>query len=195
MKYQLNQVRKCDFFRLKSKIQKQKILSEEILKEIRSSKEEKSRRVNYPFTFNYPESLPIIERREEVVKAIRDNQVLILAGETGSGKTTQIPKFCLEAGRGVEGKIGCTQPRRIAAVSVAQRIEEELQDSHIVGSKIRFQDKDFEKSFIKLMTDGVLLSETQSDPWLNAYDTLIIDEAHERSLNIDFLLGILRIII
>jgi len=183
MKYSLAQVRRCDYYRLKHK---------QDPKELQASIEEKSRREHYRFTFNYDDSLPILARREEIIQTIKDHQVLILAGETGSGKTTQIPKFCLEAGRGIEGKIACTQPRRIAALSVADRIAEELQDVLAVGVKIRFQDKDHPRSFIKLMTDGVLLAETQSDRWLNQYDTIIIDEAHERSLNIDFILGILK---
>jgi len=167
-------------------------VSEKWIAQCRTSIEEKSRRQHCRFRFNYDSHLPIIARRAEIVESIKKHQVIILSGETGSGKTTQIPKFCLEAGRGVEGKIACTQPRRIAALSVADRIAEELEDTLSVGVKIRFQDNDHPKSFIKLMTDGVLLAETQSDPWLNQYDTIIIDEAHERSLNIDFILGILK---
>ena len=139
--------------------------------------------------------LPVIERREEIAKAIEVNQVIILSGETGSGKTTQLPKICLALGRGVNGLIGHTQPRRIAARTVATRIAEELNSElgDIVGYKVRFHDQvKAEKSYIKLMTDGILLAETQNDKFLNQYDTLIIDEAHERSLNIDFLLGYLK---
>ena len=142
----------------------------------------------------YPASLPITEKKDEIVTAIRDNQVIVITGETGSGKTTQIPKMCLEAGRGVDGLVGCTQPRRIAAITVAQRIAYELKEpmGRSVGYKIRFQDVTNRDIHIKVMTDGVLLMETQSDRFLNAYDTLIIDEAHERSTNIDFLLGTLK---
>jgi len=139
--------------------------------------------------------LPVIERREEIAKAITDNQVIILSGETGSGKTTQLPKICLELGRGVAGLIGHTQPRRIAARTVATRIAEELNSElgDVVGYKVRFHDQvKADRSYIKLMTDGILLAETQNDKFLNQYDTLIIDEAHERSLNIDFLLGYIK---
>jgi ATP-dependent helicase HrpA len=122
---------------------------------------------------------------------------LIISGDTGSGKTTQIPKLCLEAGRGINGKIGLTQPRRIAATTVARRIAEELNEDlgQSVGYKIRFDEKISRNSFIKIMTDGILLAETQTDPFLNEYDTIIIDEAHERSLNIDFVLGLLKTLI
>jgi len=142
----------------------------------------------------YPPELPVVEQREEILAAIMSHQVIILCGETGSGKTTQLPKICLEAGRGVAGLIGHTQPRRIAARSVAARIASELKTEigEAVGFKIRFSDHVSERSYIKLMTDGILLAEIQNDPWLNQYDTLIIDEAHERSLNIDFLLGYLK---
>lgn len=141
----------------------------------------------------YPE-LPVSERREEILEAIRDHQVVVIAGETGSGKTTQIPKICLELGRGVSGLIGHTQPRRIAARSVANRIAEELktQAGQQVGFKVRFSDHVGANTYIKLMTDGILLAEIQSDRYLDQYDTIIIDEAHERSLNIDFLLGYLK---
>ena len=143
---------------------------------------------------SYPAELPVVERREAILAAIRDNQVVILCGETGSGKTTQLPKMCLELGRGVQGLIGHTQPRRIAARSVAARIASELQSEvgEAVGFKVRFADQLSPRSYIKLMTDGILLAEIQSDPQLNAYDTIIVDEAHERSLNIDFLLGYLK---
>lgn len=139
----------------------------------------------------YPEALPISKRRKEITQAIRDNQVIILSGETGSGKTTQIPKMCLEAGRGHRRKIACTQPRRVAAISVAKRVAEELGATYgkEVGCKIRFDDKTSRQTRIKFMTDGMLLSETQGNPTLDDYDTIIIDEAHERSLNIDFILG------
>ncbi|MDQ1316202.1 MAG: ATP-dependent helicase HrpA, partial [Pseudomonadota bacterium] len=142
----------------------------------------------------YPEALPVVERREEILAAIDAHQVIILCGETGSGKTTQIPKICLELKRGAQGLIGCTQPRRIAARTVASRLAHELRGElgHAVGYKIRFQDKLSEHSYIKVMTDGILLAETQGDRFLDSYDTIIIDEAHERSLNIDYLLGYLK---
>ncbi|GKS68536.1 ATP-dependent helicase HrpA [Nitrosomonas sp. PY1] len=141
----------------------------------------------------YTGDLPVHARREEIMEAIDHHQVVIICGETGSGKTTQLPKICLELKRGVKGLIGHTQPRRIAARTVAARIASELNSplGQAVGYKIRFTDKVSTDSYIKLMTDGILLAETQSDPLLQAYDTLIIDEAHERSLNIDFLLGYL----
>ena len=140
------------------------------------------------------ESLPITARADEIVKLIREHQVVVIAGETGSGKTTQLPKLCLAAGRGEAGLIGCTQPRRLAARSVARRVAEELGTplGDQVGFQVRFTDQVSERTLVKFMTDGILLAETQGDPWLSAYDTLIIDEAHERSLNIDFLLGYLR---
>jgi len=140
------------------------------------------------------ESLPIAARAETIVDLIRRHQVIVLAGETGSGKTTQLPKLCLAAGRGSAGMIGCTQPRRIAARTVARRVAAEL-GSEIggrVGFQVRFTDQTSDQALVKFMTDGILLAETQSDPWLGAYDTLILDEAHERSLNIDFLLGYLK---
>ncbi len=143
---------------------------------------------------NYPEGLPVCARREELLEVIRDHQVVVIAGETGSGKTTQLPKLCLELGRGVRGRIGHTQPRRIAARSVAARIAEELNSplGETVGYQVRFTDHSSERTQLKLMTDGILLAEIQGDPYLSQYDTLIIDEAHERSLNIDFLLGYLK---
>ncbi|MFF5447314.1 ATP-dependent RNA helicase HrpA [Streptomyces sp. NPDC012888] len=142
----------------------------------------------------YPEALPVSQKKDEIAEAIRDHQVVIVAGETGSGKTTQIPKICMELGRGVKGMIGHTQPRRIAARTVAERIAEELgsEIGRTVGWKVRFTDQvDPDETFVKLMTDGILLAEIQTDRELRAYDTIIIDEAHERSLNIDFLLGYL----
>ncbi|MBS1217295.1 MAG: ATP-dependent helicase [Proteobacteria bacterium] len=142
----------------------------------------------------YPDDLPVVARREDIAAAIREHQVVIICGETGSGKTTQLPKICLELQRGVAGLIGHTQPRRIAARTVANRIAHELKSplGHTVGYKVRFSDKLSANTYIKLMTDGILLAETQGDRELRAYDTLIIDEAHERSLNIDFLLGYLK---
>jgi len=148
----------------------------------------------WPFRIEYPPELPISARADEIIAAIRDHQVLILAGETGSGKTTQIPKMCLVAGRGERGKIACTQPRRVAATSVARRVAEELnvQFGREVGCKIRFADQTSGDTVIKFMTDGMLLAELQADPEMRDYDTIIVDEAHERSLNIDFILGHLR---
>ncbi|THA67703.1 ATP-dependent RNA helicase HrpA [Streptomyces sp. A0642] len=143
---------------------------------------------------SYPEQLPVSQKKDEILEAIRDHQVVIVAGETGSGKTTQIPKICMELGRGVRGMIGHTQPRRIAARTVAERIAEELNTplGEAVGWKVRFTDQvNPDATFVKLMTDGILLAEIQTDRELLAYDTIIIDEAHERSLNIDFLLGYL----
>ena len=142
----------------------------------------------------YPDTLPVTDRKDDIAAAIRDNQVVIIAGETGSGKTTQIPKICLELGRGRRGFIGHTQPRRIAARTVAERIASELDQKigESVGYAIRFDDRVSETTAVKLMTDGILLAEMQRDRFLNKYDTIIIDEAHERSLNIDFLLGYLK---
>ncbi|HOU65397.1 MAG TPA: helicase-related protein, partial [Thermomonas sp.] len=139
-------------------------------------------------------SLPIAAHADDIVELIRKHQVVVLAGETGSGKTTQLPKLCLLAGRGAAGMVGCTQPRRIAARSVARRVAEELQVQlgGAVGFQVRFNDAVSEQTAIKFMTDGILLAEIQNDRWLSKYDTLIIDEAHERSLNIDFLLGYLK---
>lgn len=199
----LKRVRRSDFHRLRgsfNRIKRQKDRSKQedfcsdLLHRVEESIEAKTRRKENKPKLHYPENLPITARRKEIVQAIRNNQVIILSGQTGSGKTTQIPKFCIEAGRGVEGKIGCTQPRRIAAMTVASRIAEEMGEEigRSVGYKIRFQDQSRSDAYLKVMTDGILLAETQGDPWLNEYDTLIIDEAHERSLNIDFILGILR---
>ena len=156
------------------------------------SQQEREPRTSISVT--YPESLPITEKRHELVAAIKAHQVVIIAGETGSGKTTQIPKMCLEAGLGMKGQIGCTQPRRIAALSVSRRIAEELSVTwgDEVGCKIRFSDKSKRDTRIKVMTDGILLAETRSDRLLSAYEVIIIDEAHERSLNIDFLIGYLK---
>ncbi|CAM4152526.1 ATP-dependent RNA helicase HrpA [Pseudoalteromonas byunsanensis] len=143
---------------------------------------------------SYPELLPVSQKKDEIKAAIEQHQVVIVAGETGSGKTTQLPKICLELGRGVDGYIGHTQPRRLAARSVANRIAEEL-DCELgqqVGFKIRFSDQVSDNTYVKLMTDGILLAEIQQDRYLNQYDTIIIDEAHERSLNIDFILGYLK---
>ncbi|GAA4215878.1 ATP-dependent RNA helicase HrpA [Actinocatenispora rupis] len=145
-------------------------------------------------TITYPAELPVSAHREDIAAAIRDHQVVIVAGETGSGKTTQIPKICLELGRGIHGQIGHTQPRRIAARTVAERIAEELDVplGNAVGYQVRFTDQVGPRTLVKLMTDGILLAEIQRDRMLRRYDTIIIDEAHERSLNIDFLLGYLK---
>jgi ATP-dependent helicase HrpA len=166
----------------------------EIAQKIRTSQQKFTARLaNLPKP-EYPLELPVSSRRDEIAEAIKKNQVVIVCGETGSGKTTQLPKICLQLGRGVSGLIGHTQPRRIAARSVASRIAQELNSplGEVVGYKVRFNDKITDGSYVKLMTDGILLAETQGDKFLNAYDTIIIDEAHERSLNIDFLLGYLK---
>ncbi|MGD9174588.1 MAG: ATP-dependent RNA helicase HrpA [Desulfobacterales bacterium] len=151
------------------------------------------RQKNVP-QFSDIDSLPITAKKTDIIKAIKQHLVVIVSGETGSGKTTQLPKYCLAAGQGIGGMIGHTQPRRIAAMTVARRIAEELgQDlGDAVGYKIRFKDRTSKKAYVKIMTDGILLAETQTDRYLNAYDTIIVDEAHERSLNIDFILGILQ---
>ncbi len=145
-------------------------------------------------TLSYPPELPLTARKDEILAAIRDHQVVIVAGETGSGKTTQLPKICLELGRGAAGRIGHTQPRRLAARTVAERIAEELDTplGDVVGYQVRFTARVGERTRVKLMTDGILLAEIAQDRLLRRYDTLIIDEAHERSLNIDFILGYLR---
>ncbi|MDC7233611.1 MAG: ATP-dependent RNA helicase HrpA [Spirochaetales bacterium] len=203
VKKELKRVRSCDYHSLNRelfRLNNNKSLTDEsealvkLKSRILSSMEEKQRRQLRKPRYNWNHDLPITARKDEIIQTIKENQVVVLAGETGSGKTTQIPKFCMAAGRGIEGKIGCTQPRRIAALSVAERIAEELGEKpgQSVGYKVRFQDKDKADSTIKIMTDGILLAETQGDAWLNEYDTLIIDEAHERSLNIDFILGYLR---
>src|SRR5487761_2095350 len=151
-------------------------------------------RVQQLTEIEYPADLPVVARREELAEAIEKHQVIIVCGETGSGKTTQLPKICLSLGRGVLGVIGHTQPRRVAARSVAARIAHELKSElgGLVGYKVRFNDKVSPDTCIKLMTDGILLAEIHHDPLLKNYDTIIIDEAHERSLNIDFLLGYLK---
>lgn len=166
---------------------------EKLGREIGESEQQcRRRRASLP-QFDYAD-LPIAERRESITELIRENQAVILCGETGSGKTTQLPKICLDAGRGISGMIGHTQPRRIAARTVARRIAQELgcETGTLVGHQVRFEDNSGPETLIKLMTDGILLAEIQADPYLNRYDTLIIDEAHERSLNIDFLLGYLK---
>ncbi|HEX6236800.1 MAG TPA: ATP-dependent RNA helicase HrpA [Acidimicrobiales bacterium] len=151
------------------------------------------RRAAAPAAFTYPPSLPITERRAELLRSIRDNQVVVVAGETGSGKSTQLPKLCLELGRGVRGMIGHTQPRRLAARTVAERVADEVGSplGDVVGYTVRFSDQVGERTLVRLMTDGILLAELQHDRALRRYDTIIVDEAHERSLNIDFILGYL----
>ena len=158
------------------------------------SRERVARRGESAPRTTYPEGLPISEHREEIAAAIAANQVTVVCGETGSGKTTQLPKICLQLGRGIAGMIGHTQPRRIAARNVSARIAEELKigPGQQVGYKVRFNDRVGADTLVKLMTDGILLAEVQGDRKLLAYDTIIIDEAHERSLNVDFLLGYLK---
>ena len=159
----------------------------------RLAEQRAARRASLP-PITYPAELPVSQLKDDIAAAIRDHQVVIIAGETGSGKTTQIPKICLELGRGVTGQIGHTQPRRLAARTVAERIAEELNTplGEAVGYKVRFTDKSADDTLVKVMTDGILLTELARDRQLRQYDTLIIDEAHERSLNIDFILGCLR---
>ncbi|KGT88879.1 ATP-dependent helicase HrpA [Erwinia typographi] len=169
-------------------------IAEELAAEINLAEQRvASRRAATP-TISYPENLPVSQKKQDIADAIRDHQVVIVAGETGSGKTTQLPKICLELGRGITGLIGHTQPRRLAARTVADRIADELKTSlgGSIGYKVRFNDQVSETTQVKLMTDGILLAEIQQDRLLMQYDTIIIDEAHERSLNIDFLLGYLR---
>jgi ATP-dependent helicase HrpA len=167
---------------------------QEIEAEVEAARQRLDARLAAVPVVRYPEELPVSARRDDIAAAIRDHQVVVVAGETGSGKTTQLPKICLELGRGVRGQIGHTQPRRIAARTVAERIAEELDTplGAAVGYKVRFTDQVSEQTLIKVMTDGILLAEIQNDRMLRRYDTLIIDEAHERSLNIDFILGYLR---
>ncbi|WJG07862.1 ATP-dependent RNA helicase HrpA [Aliiglaciecola sp. LCG003] len=191
----------ADRFHLRKKLQRlqQSAPSElatkldKLLAEIQMSAQKRQSRIDNLPHISYPD-LPVSEHRDDIAQAIRDNQVVIIAGETGSGKTTQIPKICLEVGRGIDGLIGHTQPRRLAARTVANRIADELQTplGSKVGFKIRFSDQVSDDTYVKLMTDGILLAEIQNDRLLNQYDTIIIDEAHERSLNIDFILGYLK---
>jgi len=177
----------------KSQAKAQRLMNE-IAQKLHTSQKKYQQRLAALPKPEYPLELPVSSKKDEISAAIMKNQVVIVCGETGSGKTTQLPKICLELGRGVSGLIGHTQPRRIAARSVASRIAQELNSplGEVVGYKVRFNDKLSESSYVKLMTDGILLAETQGDKFLNAYDTIIIDEAHERSLNIDFLLGYLK---
>lgn len=179
--------------RIKKEESKQAVFFE-IAQDIATSSQKALDREQARPEISYPELLPVSQKKDEIAKAISENQVVIIAGETGSGKTTQIPKICMELGLGKFGLIGHTQPRRLAARSVATRIAEELDTElgNTVGFKVRFSDQVSENSQVKLMTDGILLAEIQTDRYLNQYDTIIIDEAHERSLNIDFILGYLR---
>jgi ATP-dependent helicase HrpA len=182
--------------RLRGEFQKGKMPVEQLVAlaaRIEKSVSLRNKRMASIPALNFPD-LPVTGKRDEIAELIKNNQVVVMCGETGSGKTTQLPKICLSIGRGAAGFIGHTQPRRIAARTVADRIAEELGEpmGKSVGYKIRFNDKTHAESLIKLMTDGILLAESQNDPYLNQYDTLIIDEAHERSLNIDFLLGYLK---
>ncbi|WP_248812009.1 DUF3418 domain-containing protein [Frankia sp. AgPm24] len=189
--------RLADSRRTRDAVSRQRVLATIAADVERAAARVERRRQRVP-TISYPEALPVTQRRDEILAAIRDHQVVIVAGETGSGKTTQIPKICLELGRGVLGMIGHTQPRRIAARTVADRIAEELGTAApstgggVVGFQTRFTDQVHDETLVKLMTDGILLAEISSDRALRRYDTLIIDEAHERSLNIDFILGYLR---
>ena len=179
--------------RLKSRKPIDSLLESLIERCTRSAQKCQARKQNIP-KISYDPVLPIVDRREEIIAAIKKHQVVVISGETGSGKTTQLPKMCMQAGRGVRGLIGCTQPRRIAAQAMADRVAEELNTplGNVVGYQVRFREKLNKDGIIKFMTDGILLAETTHDRNLNAYDTIIIDEAHERSLNIDFLLGYLK---
>lgn len=165
---------------------------ERLVRDIEQSRERRNRRGQARPCVHFPQDLPISRRREDIARIIKEAQVTIVCGETGSGKTTQLPKICLSLSRGVSGFIGHTQPRRIAARSVAARLAAELNDDRYVGYKVRFGDTVSPETYIKVMTDGILLAELAKDRWLEQYDTLIVDEAHERSLNIDFLLGYLK---
>ncbi len=199
---QLKHIMRADFYPFYRRLQNLKRKNaadiqpalEPLQADIQASRERRQQRKRQCPQPEFPEELPVSMQREVIAQTIREHQVVVVAGETGSGKTTQLPKICLLAGRGEAGLIGCTQPRRIAARSIANRVAGELNTEvgHAVGFQVRFQDRTHPDAYIKLMTDGILLAETQNDPFLNAYDTLIIDEAHERSLNIDFLLGYLK---
>jgi ATP-dependent helicase HrpA len=182
----------ADYWRISRRVKQAK--PEQLAADIARAEDRFRDRLSRSPAITYAEGLPVSERADEIASLIRNHQVVVLTGETGSGKTTQLPKIALAAGRGRFGLIGHTQPRRIAARSVAERIAKELGEEvgATVGFKVRFSEKAKEDGFVKLMTDGILLAETQGDKFLNAYDTIIIDEAHERSLNIDFLLGYLR---
>ncbi len=195
----LEDTMQADYYRLRGRlrgIKRRRKLDNRaarLIEQINASVARREQRDALNITLDWPD-LPVVESLPELEAALTEHQVIVVAGETGSGKTTQLPKLCLKLGRGRKGYIGHTQPRRIAARAVANRIAEELgsQVGELVGLKVRFQEQLGPNSLVKLMTDGILLAEIQHDPWLNQYDTLIIDEAHERSLNIDFLLGYLR---
>ena len=177
----------------KEPLDKQQKQLAKLVSRIEKSQKAVAARSTHP-ALNYPENLPVCEKRSEILSLISENQVVVIAGETGSGKTTQLPKMCIEAGLGVYGRIGHTQPRRLAARSVSQRIADELNSplGETVGYQVRFTDQSSDDTRIKVMTDGILLAQTQHDRFLNEYDCIIIDEAHERSLNIDFLMGYLK---
>src|SRR5690349_2189315 len=179
--------------RIRDEVARAAVLTE-IAAEVTEAEQRRAARLAAVPPITYPDELPVSQRRDDILAAIRDHQVVVIAGETGSGKTTQIPKICLELGRGVRGQIGHTQPRRLAARTVAERIAEELGSplGEAVGYQVRFTDVSARDTLVKLMTDGILLNELARDRDLRRYDTLIIDEAHERSLNIDFILGYLR---
>jgi ATP-dependent helicase HrpA len=179
--------------RLGKKQEADRLLNQVLLRVEDSRKKVLHREASLPVP-SYDEFLPITAHREEILQALEVSQVVVVAGETGSGKTTQLPKICLEAGKGTRGMIACTQPRRIAARAMAERVSEELATElgGVVGYQVRFRDRSSPDGYIKFMTDGILLAESLHDRFLDAYDTIIIDEAHERSLNIDFLLGYLK---
>ena len=168
-----------------------------IQERVRQSTRIRRQRAEICLSIEYPQQLPIAERVKQIASTIEKHPVTVIVGETGSGKTTQIPKICLAAGRGRDAKIGCTQPRRVAAQSLSRRLAEELEVGWgaEVGCKIRFRDRTSLQTLVKMMTDGILLAEIRSDPDLLEYDTIIVDEAHERSLNIDFILGYLRLLV
>ncbi|MDO6447306.1 ATP-dependent RNA helicase HrpA [Colwellia sp. 1_MG-2023] len=192
-KKRLHQLKKFKVSEQKQQDKKQRQINQ-LAEQIKKSILHKENKQQKTLHIHYPEALPVSQNVDKISQLIKDNQVVIIAGETGSGKTTQIPKICLALGRGIEGLIGHTQPRRIAARTVATRLAEELNSTvgDVVGYKVRFTDQVSDNSYIKLMTDGILLAEMQNDRLLKQYDTLIIDEAHERSLNIDFILGYLK---
>jgi ATP-dependent helicase HrpA len=188
-----------DFWRLQNRERRLQTAGDEAAwaaweRDLAAAKSSRVARANSVPSITVADNLPIAAHADAIIAAIKSHQVIVVEGATGSGKTTQLPKLCLAAGRGIAGMIGCTQPRRIAAKTVAKRVAQELNVvfGGVVGYQVRFTDQVSEQSLIKFMTDGILLAETQSDTFLNRYDTLIIDEAHERSLNIDFLLGFLQ---
>src|SRR5690554_3589729 len=190
-------LRRVDYFRLSRELNRVKNnpkYQQKILTDIEQAHQQFKQRNQQRPTVNLAPDLPVSEQADVIRKTISANQVTIIAGETGSGKTTQIPKICLQAGLGKYGEIACTQPRRIAAKSVSARVAEELKVTlgKEVGYQVRFDEKFDSDGYIRFMTDGILLQQTLNDRWLNQYDTIIIDEAHERSLNIDFLLGFIK---